>query len=272
MTGRLKYFRNSNNNKIYSIIFLIAVANILIFIIWSSYSSQSEYQELFYSNLNLKERQEVSENFDTNIPNRRYVFIDLGANKGDSVSAFLGIDNTGIKFPMLLDQKQIDRVKWDIFIFEANPVFDQTLIHLKKQIESRHNVYLYNSTASWIYDGFIEFYLDTVNKKDNYYGSSLKKDHPDVIKSGKNKVKIPCVDVAKLIKRRNYTKEDFIIVKIDIEGSEYELLLHFIRENILDLIDLMPIEYHSNLASFKTAEQAFNFILKSFGIKLLKWV
>ncbi len=129
---------------------------------------------------------------------------------------------------------------------------------------------MYNSTASWIYDGFIEFYLDTVNLKNNFYGSSLELNHPDVVKSGNKKVKIPCKNIAAILKK--YKKSDFLVLKVDIEGSEYEMLVHLLKENVLDLIDLMPIEYHTNVAKFKTPEQILNYIYRSFGVKLLRWI
>lgn len=171
----------------------------------------------------------------------------------------------------MIDKNLISKVKWDVYLFEANPFFDQDLINLKKTLEQNgENVFLYNSTASWIYDGFIEFYLDTINKKQNFYGSSLEFNHPDVIQSGSKKVKIPCKNVATILKKYKIT--DFLVLKIDIEGSEYEMLIHLLKENVVDLIDLIPIEYHRGVSKLKTPEQTFNYIYKSFGVKLLKWI
>jgi FkbM family methyltransferase len=191
--------------------------------------------------------------------------------KGDSASGFFGLDSLNTKFPYLIDNELIKKIKWDVYLFEANPIFDENLIELKKQLENNgQNVFLYNSTASWVYDGFIEFYLDTINLKNNFYGSSLEFNHPDVIKSGVKKIRVPCKNVATILKK--YSQSDFIVVKIDIEGSEYEMLVHLLKENVLNLIDLMPIEYHTNVAKLITPEQTFNYIFKSFGVKLLQWV
>jgi hypothetical protein len=51
----------------------------------------------------------------------------------------------------------------------------------KKAIELGHTVYLHKQTAAWTYDGKIDFYLDTINKQNDFWGSSLNKNHQVVI-------------------------------------------------------------------------------------------
>ena len=61
-------------------------------------------------------------------------------------------------------------------------------------------------------------------------------------------------------------------MKMDIEGSEYEMLLHLYKKNVLDVVDQMAIEYHSNVGPFKSSIDVFDFIIQQSGVKLLKWV
>lgn len=198
---------------------------------------------------------------------RRYIFIDLGSNNGDSVYNFF---NEEQKYPKILDSNIVNIVKWEIFAFEANPIFDEPLIKMKTEMEKKKQVvHLFNRTAAWTYDGYIDFYLDTINEKYNFYGSSLKQEHPDV-RNGKSKVNVACVDIGKLVK--SFNKNDFVVIKMDIEGAEYDLLTHFILNNVLHMIDFMAIEYHKDVSYFKTPEQVFNYILNSGGIRLFKWV
>jgi FkbM family methyltransferase len=180
-------------------------------------------------------------------------------------------DQMSNKLPELIDPELVNQVSWTIFAFEANPVFDKDLYRMKQKLSKKHKVNLYNSTAAWIYNGYINFYLDLVNKKDSYWGSSLDNNHPDVVRSGKTKVNVSCVDIAELL-LENFNENDFIVVKIDIEGAEYDLLVDFIKKNVLKLIDYIGIEYHNNLLKFNSPNQVFNYILQSNGIKLLKWV
>ena len=62
---------------------------------------------------------------------------------------------------------------------------------------------------------------------------------------------------------------------MDIEGSEFELILDLAQKNLLRLIDQLAIEYHNymiDMMAFKTPIDVFNFILKKNGIHLLTWV
>jgi hypothetical protein len=117
-----------------------------------------------------------------NVPNKKLnIFFDLGANKGDSVLNFLNINpssqggniNKEKRFNLTLETNE-----WIIYLFEANKVFDDKLIKVKNVIQKlNHMVYLNSQTAAWISDGTIDFYLDTVNKDVDYWGSSLNANH-----------------------------------------------------------------------------------------------
>jgi hypothetical protein len=117
---------------------------------------------------------------------KNYVYIDLGVGNGDSVYVFFEIkyrESSG-KFSKNVSISDIRQHDWIIHAFEANPIFTQNLYRMKERISSLgHKVHLYNSTAAWIYDGKIDFYLDTINSGHDYWGSSLNKNHPDVLAS-----------------------------------------------------------------------------------------
>ena len=106
----------------------------------------------------------------------KYVFIDLGANKGDSILNFFDLNEKahGGKISNQIDQRMIKNNKWIVHAFEGNPVFDRSLgIVANKITNMGHQVYMKNSTVGWIYDGNVEFYIDTVNPKFESWGSSL---------------------------------------------------------------------------------------------------
>lgn len=208
---------------------------------------------------------------------RKYIYFDLGANNGDSVYNFF---NEQLTYPKLLPPNLVNMVDWTVYAFEANPLFDDDLQRMKTKIEAGFGankkspakervVKLYKSTAVWVHDGHIEFYLDTINERNNFYGSSLKRAHPDV-RDGKQKVNVSCVDLVRLL--RELSVDDFVVVKMDVEGAEYDLLTHLIVNDALRYIDLMTVEYHKELSYFQTPEQVYNYIIKSSGVKLSKWV
>jgi len=110
------------------------------------------------------------------------VFIDLGANKGDSIYNFVGLNNQAQGGNLNNNQlfpQTFKTAKWIIYGFEANSFFDEQLIKMKQDVEEKlnHTIYLYKSTAAWIYDGTIDFYLDTVNAGQDFWGSSLNQNH-----------------------------------------------------------------------------------------------
>jgi FkbM family methyltransferase len=110
-----------------------------------------------------------------------------------------------------------------VHVFEPNPRFNSVLKKIKKKVtKKKHIVYLYKENAAWTYDGTVDFYLDKVS--DASWGSSINQKHRDV-QNGKNKVTVKCMDLARLINQYNET--DLIVVKMDIEGAEYDLLKDF---------------------------------------------
>jgi len=128
---------------------------------------------------------------------------------------------------------------------------------------------MYNDTAAWTYDGTIDFYLDTVNQASHFWGSSLNKNHPDVVKSGSVKMTVRCKDVARILKQ--YTANDLIVIKVDIEGAEYDLLLDFLKKQVYYLIDYMAVEFHPQVTRFDTAQSVLLEIMKIFDTKYLNW-
>jgi hypothetical protein len=82
-------------------------------------------------------------------------------------------------------------------------------------------------------------------------------------------VNIDSLDVARIIKI--YSESDTLVLKMDIEGAEYDLLQDFFKKNVSKLIDHIAIEYHSDLSPFKKPEDVIEFFLKLSGVKLLAW-
>jgi FkbM family methyltransferase len=263
-------------------IIILAVLNVSIYVLIFKnclyHQKSSEYSKEHYEKLqkNLIDSKLVSlpvEEHPRVSKDAKFVFIDLGANKGDSIRNFFGQNEKALggQLSNLIKLKEVLNKKWIIYAIEANPFFDQVLYEMKTNLESNygHTVFLFNQTAAWKSDGLIDFYVDEVNIDQSFWGSSLFNNHPDVIKSGKKKVKIRSVDVARIIKQ--YQKQDLIVLKMDIEGAEYHLLLDFLKKDILPFIDYMTVEYHPGLSVLSQAEDVFEALIKLFGIKSILW-
>jgi FkbM family methyltransferase len=75
-----------------------------------------------------------------------------------------------------------------------------------------------------------------------------------------HRIKVDVVDFAKFIKD-NFKKEDYIILKVDIEGYEYDLFDHLIRKGAIDYIDKIYCEWH--LRKLDMSERDHNNMIKA---------
>ena len=205
----------------------------------------------------------------------RYVFLDLGTNDGQSVKYFINkAPNKKNKAP-LEGYGALGGKIWEIYVVEANPYFNSMLKNLKKYCENLgHTVNLYTETAAWVKNEKLVFYIDTVNINNNFWGSSLLKQHPDVVSSGFKNVTVNGIDIAEILAK--YSPDDEIVLKIDIEGSEYDLLLHLIKTGTLHLVDIIAIEFHNRFLKDRAYSQAdLEKLLKEyyniFNIRSVPW-
>ena len=58
----------------------------------------------------------------------------------------------------------------------------------------------------------------------------------------------PAVDIASFLRKRA-TLDDYVVVKLDIEGAEYQVVPHLLAQGVAPLIDEMFIEFHTEINS-----------------------
>ena len=158
---------------------------------------------------------------------------------------------------------------------EGNPVFTPRLQDLEDSImgirpRPLQHLHFFTEHVGAGEDGITQLYLDTVNTKENFWGSSIFKDHQDVRKSaaanknatGKSDVVAADVmgrTIGSLMRQTleafsptaTETSGNHLILKVDIEGGEYPLLFQAADEGTLcefvkmgNTADLF-IEFHS---------------------------
>jgi hypothetical protein len=199
----------------------------------------------------------------------RYVFVDLGANRADSLRVFLKQNHTKFEydFPRPEGCEYSDA---EIHLFEANPVFNKDLIKAKEEFtrpivfdssapENQNRTFvdkleIYPMTIVYTKDQVIPFYLDTVNPENDYWGSSVLDSTIDVKRSGKVSVDLAAVDIAKFL-MRNFSPRDFVVVKMDIEGAEYDIVPHMAKYGASSVIDYLLVEWHSIQLDDKVRDQ-----------------
>jgi len=163
----------------------------------------------------------------------RCVFIDLGAADGNSFNHFM---QNGYGPVANCPSNQ-----WSAVLVEANPRFDSQLATVGKE---HSNVKVMSATAAYMCEAKTSFFLDTVNTEKNYWGSSMSPSHPDVKKSGaKQKVTVPTMNLNRILFEQTIPG-DWVMVKMDIEGSEYDVLPCLAEAPAASLVDRLYLEQH----------------------------
>lgn len=258
---------------------VVIIALVLIAFITVAYVLRVQ-QDGTDSNVVLSSEQDTTTSKPAVKRQKRNVFFDFGANFGDSIESFVGNEGAiGGKGLTGLGKQG----KWDIWGFEANPFFNEKLALLDQRLsaitlpsgEKQYNVYMKPESAITTKDGKVSFYLDTVNDGwRNFWGSSLLANHRDVVQSEKEgKKKIVTVDgygISDLI-MKNYDIDDYIVVKMDVEGVEYDLLIDMIRTGAIHYVDLLLCEYHDWIEPQPGLTKSLKYILSKMGVKEDVW-
>ncbi|KAG0301570.1 hypothetical protein BGZ98_008217 [Dissophora globulifera] len=173
----------------------------------------------------------------------RFIFVDLGANRADSLEVFLQHENAKFKY-------DFPRPDWatyeqaEIYLFEANPVFNTALVQAKEHYDALGiKVNIFPSTVVDVRDGIRTFFLDTVNTANDFWGSSIYANHPDAIRSQSKGTELTSVNIARWL-LMNTLPRDFVVVKMDVEGAEYEIIPHMADMSVWTVVDHMYVEWH----------------------------
>jgi len=193
------------------------------------------------------------------------VFLDLGTHYGQGLREFIG------RFHM--------SDNWSIHTFEANPTTHK--IFLNDYLKETPWVISHNQAVS-DHDGTITVNLETPpDEGDTGQGTSIiSMEHWNpwglADKGHFNRTEeVPCIDLSKFI-IDNFNKEDIIIVKMDIEGSEYDTLDKMIVDGSLDYINHISVEWHSrffrNVEEVKKREENILEKMKTYdGLNVESW-
>lgn len=153
------------------------------------------------------------------------LFIDCGTH------LFQGLKQFNEKF--LFDNK------WEIFSFEANPYVYSMSINEKPNFE---NLYHLNKAVS-TENSFIEVNIDKNNIISQ--GTNILKNPPQVdgvvTFDWFKKIKVECIDLCDFINQRSF---DYCVVKLDVEGAEFDILEKLISTDVISKIDELYVEFH----------------------------
>jgi FkbM family methyltransferase len=198
------------------------------------------------------------------------IFIDCGTHFGQGIRAFRK------KYKM--DDS------WEIFTWEANPYTYKKF--LNSDLYKNVKITSFNSAVS-SYEGVITLNVETVKNKnedveDNTgQGSSIipidqwtavNQKHKGVFLE---KLEIPCIDISQWLKE-NCSFDDFVVIKLDVEGAEYNILEKILKDTTASLIDDIYIEWHNRFFSdqnyYIEKEKEIINQLTTFNVKVDHWV
>ena len=182
-----------------------------------------KFQKLIHRLRKHKKGKKRRNHLKLNRPDVKKIFIDAGAHSGESISYHLD------KNPLLKGCK--------VYFFEPNPNYAEML----KQMEGNKTYeIIYKQEAVWIKNEELSFFISkdkwgdlgsTLLQEKN---ESLDRDHP---------LKVKAIDFAEFL-TSNFSNEDYLIVKLDIEGAEYKVIEHLINTKAIKLIDEIWVEWH----------------------------
>lgn len=178
------------------------------------------------------------------------IFVDLGAYNGDSVEQFRNWRK--LAFP--------DREDWDIYAFDPNPTFNENWKIIQ---DTRTHFY---QKAAWIENTVQEFALE---QSETPLGSTLMRGKTKIWGQGVF-IQAECFDFSEWLKQY---KDDYVVVKMDVEGAEFPILDKMIRDGTIQIPDKLLVEFHPNKVIEYTTDDKNRLVqlIKDLGVDILEW-
>lgn len=204
------------------------------------------------------------------------VFLDCGTNLGQGLLQFI-------------DKKIIDNT-FKIHCFEPNPYAFNYVKNKLSDKEYKDYKIIFNEVGLWIKNckknltieafsgeykcqhtgknlGFDLKAGGATNIMEHEWSKPYYINDSDLDKS----INVNCIDFSEYL-QNNIQKNDFVICKMDIEGAEYEVLKKLIKENTIDLIDELYIEWHNHLLKSNYDNNEFIKEITNRNIKIYNWI
>ena len=216
----------------------------------------------------------------------RKIFIDLGANDGKSTSFFLNAENAGGVAVQGGDKGSIMEGMgatgdWEVVAFEANSKHTSKLEAMKKNVMDKNlarSITIYNGTAIAKTTGPITFILD--KPVGGGAGATTMSESASAVGAH---FTIPGVGIIDLFHTMKIHHDDFVVLKMDIEGAEFEVLRHMITHGLHTRVDVLAVEYHDTNkhvfgkskgleAKYKSYHQCIDWMVEDMKtIKVVHW-
>ena len=164
---------------------------------------------------------------------------------------------------------------YEIHTFEPNSIgcrVKERIAEIQKQTPL--NITTYDS-AVWIEDGFVSFnqeYGKSPNGDIDLAGVMSSIDNVGINTPGyKNKMTVPSINFSRFVSE--LPKDANIVCKMDIEGAEFQVLRHMIKEGTITRIKEMYVEFHERYVETESIETERELvkIISDLGVKIYVW-
>lgn len=185
------------------------------------------------------------------------LYIDLGCYDGDSVLSF-----------MQWAPFFTPGTEWKIFAIDPNP----DVVARMTNLADYRDYLTFINEAAWIKNTTMDF---TVRPRSRPLGSSMMKNKNDWGMG--DVVQVKAFDFSSWLAEQ--WQSDFygqIVVKIDIEGAEYDVLQNLIDDGNSGLVDAYLVEWHGNklaegTRSYAAWQKEIIATLKTRGSRVEEW-
>ena len=210
------------------------------------------------------------------------VYLDCGSNVGETVTKFLKCVRpipihiydmeAGERKQRRGEQSRSDlALSWEIHMFEPNPICHKPLSEFESENITLHkcavsdsnesqmlNIQYCNVAKDWVGEGtniltsnhWIEHYKQNtetifVSEESELSFPAINSDLDKAIIQEKF-LEVECIRFSDFI-QENFKPKDFIVLKLDIEGSEFAVIDDMIATGTMDYINEIYIEFHEKL-------------------------
>ena len=205
------------------------------------------------------------------VKQRRKLFLDLGANCGNSYAYFQDPQNVRTAITS----------EFTSYLFEPQPeVFQKWLLPLQQRVGERIHVFNVavadrNGTVSFGVDSAYPSDLCTLDKGYPHGASSL---YAEVHGAAPQQVTVPSLDFATFFEGLHIGYDDHVIMKIDIEAQEFVILRQLMQRGLLCYIDELYVEWHTLPSALSTTltrpmfEKTFEFVAQGCVSFYQEWI
>ena len=196
------------------------------------------------------------------------VFIDCGARQGENFMWDGITPDSGImskKLEICLTRPDIPFIVnslygSEIHLFEPNIMWEKERHEIAREVSNSALAVYIHDCAVWNKNEIKNFYVGIDEYGD--LGSSLCHDKNEKL-DRENPLSVQCIDFPQFL-IDNFSKKDNVIVKIDVEGAEYDILPQMVNNSsCMERVGSLFIEWHPNFFPQKHS-QLFAPLLQAF--------